>query len=339
MPYEPPPPPPPQLPNPPVVDPSAAVYFSQPYIQDIPRNDRIKQKAVVIDTTTVRLTGGIAGFEPANPKTPDSQLAYLAESVDGSWELGYLSGFSSSELGFDATRVVDIHHSGVGGYTTIGGVERIQPNTQVVLSLVQRSNTGVCVGGSPNVTWSKAAAFGDSASATASAALALGHKVVADRVGGIAIGSVGIGYLGVDVAGHQEQKFVAAAQTSDWTIAQTLMNNQRGLSTGYAGTGLVKLRATVCANYMRLDGGTPTMSPTAELVLFDIVADLFVTDGMVTQVLSQQVTQTFAGANSAQYVVALTPTGDLTVNALSQIGPARTIAFVTISDLSQSLYT
>ena len=330
---EPPPPPPPQDT---AVDLSLPVYVSQPYTSDLPKNDRVKQNAVVIDTNTIRFTGGVTGFEPVNPTNTDNLLAYLAESANGDWELGYLSGFSTDALGVTATRVVDTYHNGVGGYTTLGGDTRIQPNTPVVISLTQRSNAGVCVGGSPSVTKAKSAAFGDSASATASAALALGHRVVANRVGGVTIGSAGVGYLGVDVAGHQDQKFIVGAQTSDWTIAQTLLNDQRGLSTGYAGTGLVKLQATVCANYTRFDGEMLTMSPASDLALFDVRADLFVENGNVTQVLTQQITQTFAGANSVQHVVSLTPTGDLTVSALSQVGAARTIAFVTISDLSQS---
>ena len=336
--YEPPPPPPPPPPDSEgqVYYLSYPVYVSQTYTPDLPKNDRVKQNAIVIDTNTIRLTEGIAGFEPINTTNPDNLLAYLAESVDGDWELGYLSGFSTGELGVTATRTVDTYHSGVTGYTILAGVTRIKPNTPVVISLVQRSNAGVCVGGSPTVTRSKSAAFGDGASATASAALALGYKVVANRVGGVTVGSAGVGYWGFDVAGHQDQNFVVAAQTSDWTIPQTLINNQQGLSTGYAGTGLVKLQATVCANYTRFDGGIPTMSPASDLALFDVRADLFVENGNVTQVLTQQITQTFVGANSVQHVVSLTATGDLTVSAVSQVGPARTIAFVTISDLSQS---
>ena len=167
----------------------------------------------------------------------------------------------------------------------------------------------------------------------------MGHKVIGNRVGGSTIGSGGIGYLGVDVAGHREHKFVVGAQTSDWTLAQTLVNNQRGLSTGYVGTGVVKLKASVYANYMRFDGGTPTMSPAADVVLFDVTAELYAVDRVVTQVLSQQITQTFAGANSVQHEVSITAFGDLVVSALTQVGPARTIGFVTITDLTQSIYT
>ena len=81
------------------------------------------------------------------------------------------------------------------------------------------------------------------------------------------------------------------------------------------------------------------MSPAADVVLFDVTAELYAVDGAVTQVLSQQITQTFAGANSVQHEVALTAFGDLVVSASTQVGPARTIAFVTITDLTQSIYT
>ena len=265
-------------------------------------------------------------------------LAYLAEAPGGEWELGYLFSSSPESEGSDVTRIVDTYHS-KNGLTTLGGDERIPVGTEVTISLVLRSNSGVCVGGSPTVASAKGAAFGDCARVTATAAIALGHKVLGNRVGGSTIGSGGIGYLGVDVAGHQAQKFVVGAQTSDWTVAQTLVNNNRGLSNGYAGTGAVKLKASVYANYMRFDGGTPTMSPAADVVLFDVTAELYAVDGVVTQVLAQQITQTFAGANSVQHEVSITAFGDLVVSASTQVGPARTIAFVTITDLTQSIYT
>lgn len=325
-------------PAPPVVDPVAPVYLAQTYFPDIPRNDRIKQTGVVHNADTIWLIATVAGFEPINPPSQDCRLAYLAEAAGGEWELGYLSGFAQSAIGTMAARVIDTHHS-AGGLTTLGGVSRIAAGTDVTISLVLRSNSGVCVGGTPSVTWPKAAAFGDSAKAKAPAAIALGHKVVSDRIGGSTLGAAGIGYLGVDIAGQQQHQFVVAAQTTDWTIPQTFTNNQRGLSTGYVGTGLVKLKATVCANYMGLVGGTPTMSPTTDLAMFDVVADLYVTDGAVTQVLTQQITQTFTGANSALYVLSLTPSGDLVISAVSQVGAARAIALVTITDLSQSIFT
>ena len=325
-------------PPPPVVDTTAPVYVSQTYVPDLPRCDRVKQNAVVVSQDVVSFQSVVTGFEPINPDDLDSRVAYLAEAPGGEWELGYLSGFSESEIGNVANRFVDTHHSS-GGLTTLGGVSRIATGAEVTISLVMRSNSGVCVGGTPTVTWPKAAAFGDSAKAKAPAAIALGHKVVADRIGGSTLGAAGIGYLGVDIAGHQEHQFVVAAQTTDWTNPQTFTNNQRGLSTGYVGTGLVKLKATVCANYMGLVGGTPTMSPASDIALFDVVADLYVIDGFVAQVLSQQTTQTFAGANSVLHAVSLTPSGELVISAVSQVGAARAIALVTITDLSQSIFT
>ena len=325
-------------PTPPIVDISAGVFVPQTYVPDIPIFDRVKQTGTVVDWDTIDLGYPVTGFASINLDNPPCLLAYLAEAPGGVWELGYLSGSSLEYEGSNVTRIVDTHHS-ANGLTTLGGVERIPVGTEVTISLVLRSNSGVCVGGSPTVVSAKGAAFGDCARANATAAIALGHKVRGNRVGGSTIGSGGIGYLGVDVAGHLEHKFVVGAQTSDWTSAQTLVNNQRGLSTGYAGTGLVKLKASVYANYMRFDGGTPTMSPAADVVLFDVTADLYVVDKVVTQVLSQQITQTFAGANSVQHEVALTAFGDLVVSASTQVGPARTIAFVTITDLTQSIYT
>lgn len=326
--------------EPPIVDIAEEVFVPQTYVPDIPIFDRVKQKGTVVDWDIISLGYPVTGFESINLDTPKCLLAYLAEAPGGVWELGYLS---SSLLEYEyegsaVTRIVDTYHS-ENGLTTLGGVERIPVGTEVTISLVLRSNSGVCVGGSPTVASAKGAAFGDCARVTATAAIALGHKVLGNRVGGSTIGSGGIGYLGVDVAGHREHKFVVGAQTSDWTFAQTLVNNQRGLSTGYVGTGAVKLKASVYANYMRFDGGTPTMSPTADVVLFDVTAELYAVDGVVTQVLAQQITQTFAGANSVQHEVSITAFGDLVVSAVTQVGPARTIAFVTITDLTQSIYT
>lgn len=322
--------------EPPIVDISAGVFVPQAYVPDIPIFDRVKQTGTVVDWDTIELGYPVTGFQSINLDNPSNLLAYLAEAPGGVWELGYLSG--SWEEGSPVTRIVDTYH-GENGLTTLGGFERIPAGTDVTISLVLRSNSGVCVGGSPTVTSAKGAAFGDCARATATASIALGHKVRSNRVGGSTIGSGGIGYLGVDVAGHREQKFVVGAQTSDWTFAQTLVNNQRGLSTGYAGTGVVKLKASVYANYMRFDGGTPVMSPAADVVVFDITADLYAVDGVVTHVLSQQIAQTFAGANSVQHEVSITAFGDLVVSAVTQVGPARTIAFVTMTDLTQSIYT
>ena len=328
-------------PEPPIVDISAGVFVPQTYVPDIPIFDRVKQTGTVVDWDTIDLGYPVTGFASINLDidNPPCLLAYLAEAPGGVWELGYLSSNSEYE-GSNVTRIVDTHHS-ANGLITLGGDERIPVGTEVTISLVLRSNSGVCVGGSPTVGSAKGAAFGDCArvTATATAAIALGHKVRGTRVGGSTIGSGGIGYLGVDVAGHQEHKFVVGAQTSDWTSAQTLVNNQRGLSTGYVGTGVVKLKASVYANYMRFDGGTPTMSPAADVVLFDVTADLYVVDRVVTQVLAQQITKTFAGANSVQHEVSITAFGDLVVSASTQVGPARTIAFVTITDLTQSIYT
>ena len=325
-------------PEPPIVDISAGVFVPQTYVPDIPIFDRVKQTGTVVDWDTIDLGYPVTGFESINLDNPNCLLAYLAEAPGGVWELGYLSGSLLGYEGGAVTRIVDTHHS-ENGLTTLGGFERIPVGTEVTISLVLRSNSGVCVGGSPTVASAKGAAFGDCARATATAAIALGHKVIGNRVGGSTIGSGGIGYLGVDAAGHREHKFVVGAQTSDWTLAQTLVNNQRGLSTGYAGTGVVKLKASVYANYMRFDGGTPTMSPAADVVLFDVTAELYAVDGVVTQVLAQQITQTFAGANSVQHEVSITAFGDLVVSASTQVGPARTIAFVTITDLTQSIYT
>ena len=332
MPYDQPPP------EPPIVDIAAGVFVPQTYFPDIPMFDRVKQKGTVVDWDIISLDSKpVTGFELIELDTENRLLAYLAEAPGGVWELGYLSALFEYE-GRAVTRIVDTHHS-EDGFTTLGGVERIPVGTEVTISLVLRSNSGVCVGGSPTVASAKGAAFGDCARVTATAAIALGHKVLGNRVGGSTIGSDGIGYLGVDVAGHREHKFVVGAQTSDWTLAQTLVNNQRGLSTGYAGTGVVKLKASVYANYMRFDGGTPTMSPAADVVLFDVTAELYAVDEVVTQVLAQQITQTFAGANSVQHEVSITAFGDLVVSASTQVGPARTIAFVTITDLTQSIYT
>ena len=325
-------------PEPPIVDISAGVFAPQTYVPNIPFFDRVKQTGTVVDWDTIRLGDPVTGFESINLDPPKCLLAYLAEAPGGVWELGYLSSREAWAEVAGVTRIVDTHHS-ANGLTTLGGFERIPVGTEVTISLVLRSNSGVCVGGSPTVASAKGAAFGDCARATATAAIALGHKVLGDRVGGSTIGSGGIGYLGVDVAGHREHKFVVGAQTSDWTLAQTLVNNQRGLSTGYVGTGAVKLKASVYANYMRFDGGTPTMSPAADVVLFDVTAELYAVDGVVTQVLAQQITQTFAGANSVQHEVSITAFGDLVVSASTQVGPARTIAFVTITDLTQSIYT
>jgi hypothetical protein len=145
--------------------------------------------------------------------------------------------------------------------------------------------------------------------------------------------------LGVEIAGHQENKFVMGAQSADWATSQKLTNNSRGLSDGnYNGTGLVSVKALVCANYIGLEEGTPTMSPLTDIVLFDVTAVLFVVDGVVVQVLSNQVVQTFSGANSAGYGVTVNEVGDLFLEAVSPTGASRAIAFVTITDLTQSVY-
>ena len=325
-------------PEPPIVDVTTPVYVGGVYVPDIPLHDRVKQTASVLDADTIRLLTAVQGFEPINTLSPAAWLAYLAESANGEWELGYLSGFSQTGWENTATRHVDTHH-GSNGLTTLGGVERIAAGTQITISLVQRSNAGACTGGSPTVTQPKAAAFGDTAVAMALCSTAIGHKVTADRLGGTTVGSAGLGYLGVDIAGHQTSEFVLAAQTSDWTTPCVLTNNQRGLSTGYVGTGLVKAKATVIANYMRLDGGTPTMTVPAEISVFEVTADLYVVDGVVTTVLTQQVTPTFVGANSQPHTLVVSPTGDLSLASSVAIGPSRAIAFVTINDLSQSVYT
>ena len=328
----------PPQPDPPVVDVTTPVYVGGTYVPDIPLHDRVKQTASVLDADTVWLLNAVQGFEPINTFNPAAWLAYLAETSNGEWELGYLSGFSQAEMGTIATRHVDAHHSS-SGLTTLGGVERIAVDAQVTISLVQRSNAGTCAGGSPTVTQPKAAAFGDTAVASALCSTAIGHKVTADRLGGTTVGSAGLGYLGVDVAGHQTSEFVLAAQTSDWTTPCVLTNNQRGLSTGYTGTGLVKAKATVIANYMRLDGGTPAMTPPSEITVFEVTADLYVVDRVVTTVLTQQVTPTFVGANSQPHTLVVSPTGDLSLASSVAIGPSRAVAFVTINDLSQSVYT
>lgn len=326
-------------PEPPIVDVTTPVYVGGVYVPDIPLHDRVKQTASVLDADTISLLTAVQGFEPINTLSPAAAwLAYLAESANGEWELGYLSGFSQTGWDNTATRHVDTHH-GSNGLTTLGGVERIAAGTQITISLVQRSNAGACVGGSPTVTQPKAAAFGDTAVASALCSTAIGHKVTADRLGGTTVGSAGLGYLGVDIAGHQTSEFVLAAQTSDWTTPCVLTNNQRGLSTGYVGTGLVKAKATVIANYMRLDGGTPAMTPPSEITVFEVTADLYVVDGVVTTVLTQQVTPTFVGANSQPHTLVVSPTGDLSLASSVAIRPSRAIAFVTINDLSQSVYT
>ena len=335
MPFNDPPPPPP---TPPVVDVTTPVYVGGVYVPDIPLHDRVKQTASVLDADTIHLLTAVQRFEPINTFNPAAWLAYLAESANGEWELGYLSGFSQTDMGTTATRHVDSHYSS-NGLTTLGGGVRIAAGTQITISLVQRSNAGTCVGGSPTVTQPKAAAFGDTAVASALCSTAIGHKVMADRLGGTTVGSAGLGYLGVDIAGHQTSEFVLAAQTNDWTTPCILTNNQRGLSTGYVGTGLVKANAKVVANYMRLDGGTPSMTIPAEISVFEVTADLYVVDGVVTTVLTQQVTPTFVGANSQPHTLVVSPTGDLSLASSVAIGPSRAIAFVTINDLSQSVYT
>lgn len=338
MPFNSPLPPELELPEPPVVDVTTPVYVGGAYVPNIPLHDRVKQKASVLDVDTVRLVNAVEGFEPINTPNPAALLAYLAETSNGEWELGYLSNFNLTDAGVTATRHVDTHYNS-SGFTTLGGVKRIAVGAQITISLVQRSNVGTCVGGSPTVTQPKAAAFGDTAVANALCSTAIGHKVTADRLGGTTVGSAGLGYLGVDVAGHQTSEFVLAAQTDDWSTPRVLTNNQRGLSTGYTGTGLVKAKATVVANYMRLDGGTPTMTTPAEITVFEVTADLYVVDGAVTTVLTQQATPTFVGANSQPYTLVVSPTGDLSVASSATVGPSRAVAFVTINDLSQSVYT
>lgn len=332
------PPPPPPPAEPPVVDVTTPVYVGGAYVPNIPLHDRMKQTASVLDADTVLLLKAVQGFERIDTLNPAAWLAYLAEAPDGEWELGYLTSFNVTAMGITATRHVDAHHS-KKGLTWLGGGERIAVDTQITISLVQRSNAGTCVGGSPTVTQPKAAAFGDTAVANALCSTAIGHKVTADRLGGTTVGSAGLGYLGVDVAGHQTSEFVLAAQTDDWSTPRVLTNNQRGLSTGYTGTGLVKAKATVVANYMRLDGGTPTMTTPAEITVFEVTADLYVVDGVVTTVLTQQATPTFVGANSQPYTLVVSPTGDLSLASSFTVGPSRAVAFVIINDLSQSVYT